>query len=359
MYLPTTYIAALLLAILSMFCWGSWANTQKLTKKWRFEFFYFDFAIGVLVLAVLVAFTFGSLNGNELSTMDTFSLTGYSKIAEGCAAGVVFNLANMLLVAAIAVAGMSVAFPIAIGLAMVIGVVWSYALNPQGNPTLLFSGAAVVIAAVIVNAIAYKIHARAKAPPPEPVAAVKKGARKVTAVKDAPKRPGATKGIAISIASGILMGCFYPLLEHAKSGGDGLEAYAAALVFAIGIFVSTFLFDFFFMLLPVAGEPADMLGYFRGTKRQHFLGFLGGVIWMIGGAANFIAASAPVHVQVGPAVSYALGQGAALISALWGLLLWKEFAGASSRVRTLIGIMLLLFLGGLILIAVAPLYVRA
>lgn len=361
MFLPSTYVAALLLTILSMICWGSWANTQKLAGKWRFEYFYFDYSFGILIFAIVAAFTFGSLNGNETSVMDSLSLAGNRKIAEAFAAGVIFNLANMLLVAAIAVAGMSVAFPIAIGLAMVIGVIGNYLLRPESNPALLFAGVALVIGAIIVNAIAFRAHAAGrKLPPPvEPVPAPTKSARKGPAPKALqPKAPSVVKGIAISIFSGILMGCFYPLVEFSKQD-DGLQPYAVALIFALGVFLSTFVFNFFFMLMPVQGEPAEFWGYFRGTFRMHLLGLLGGGIWMIGAVSNFVAASAPAHVHVGPAVSYAMGQGAALISALWGLLLWKEFSGANSRVRTMIAVMLVLFLFGLIMISIAPLYAGA
>jgi glucose uptake protein len=367
MYLPTTYGAALLLTILSMVCWGSWANTQKLSGKWRFELYYWDYAFGVLLCAVIAAFTFGSMNGAELGVMDTLALTGKRKIAWGLAGGVVFNLANLLLVAAISLSGLAVAFPIGIGLALVIGVIWNYALNPQGNPTLLFGGAALVVLAIIVDAIAYKTHARSRAKASAPVTAAAAPApapsrdpyrhrRPSAPAPSGPSGPG--KGIVISLISGVLMGSFYPLVQLGRAGEDGLRPYADALFFAIGVFASTFLFNFFFMLMPVEGEPVTLSQYFRGTKKQHLLGVLGGLIWCVGAISNFVASSAPPSVQVGPAISYAMGQGATMISALWGLLVWKEFRGARSRVRTLLAVMLVLFVLGLGLISIAPLYAQ-
>src|SRR5262245_42375067 len=158
MVIPTTYWAALALALLSMLCWGSWANTFKFTGgKWRFELFYFDYALGVLIAAVIAAFTFGQL-GTELSFEDNLAIAGKRSMAYAAAAGVVFNLANMLLVAAIALAGMAVAFPVGIGLALVVGVVWNYFLNPQGNPLLLGFGVALVMLAIIVDSIAFGQH---------------------------------------------------------------------------------------------------------------------------------------------------------------------------------------------------------
>jgi glucose uptake protein len=378
MYLPTTYVAALLLTILSMICWGSWANTQKLSGKWRFELYYFDYTFGVLLCAVIAAFTFGSMNSEELTFIDMFALTAKRKAAFAVAAGAVFNLANILLVAAISLSGLSVAFPIGIGLALVIGVIWNYTLNPQGNPGLLFSGAGLVVIAIIVDAVAYRTHARqqkrgresvadhgaAEPPKPKPVANIpstpsrsqsSSRSRKHTALPPV-KPPTPLKGIVVSLISGVLMGSFYPLIEMARAGDDGVRPYGDALLFAVGVFLTTFLFNFFFMLMPIHGHPVAPLDYFRGTKRQHALGVAGGLIWCIGAVANFTASSAPSSVQVGPAVSYAMGQGATMVSALWGLLLWKEFAGAGVRVKTLLTVMLLLFLAGLTLVSIAPLY---
>ena len=344
MILPATYNGALLLIILSMICWGSWANTFKMAGKWRFELFYYDYSLGVLLAAIVAAYTFGSM-GEDLSFSDNLIIALRRNMAYAAAAGVVFNMANMLLVAAISVAGMAVAFPIGIGLALVVGVVWNYILNPQGNLTFLATGVVLVVGAIIVDAWAYSAHARPAA------AKATKGARKGTETSP--------KGILLSLISGLLMGSFYPLVEMAKGGGPdnaGLGPYAVAFLFAVGVFLSTFVFNLYFLNLPVQGEGLSMFDYFKGSAKQHVLGILGGLIWCIGAIANFVAASAPKSVQVGPAVSYAVGQGATMVSALWGLLVWKEFAGASGKVKALLALMLLLFIAGLITVSLAPLY---
>jgi glucose uptake protein len=333
MILPTTYATALLLTLVSMLCWGSWANTFKMTKKWRFELFYFDYAFGVLLAAIIAALTFGSM-GEELSFEDNLLITGKRNMFFGFAAGVVFNIANMLLVAAISISGMAVAFPIGIGLALVIGVIWSYILNPQGHPALLFGGAALVAVAIVVDALAYREHATAS-----------RSKQKFSPI-----------GIVLSLVSGVLMGSFYPLVELSKASDIGLGPYTVAVFFALGVVLSTPIFNIYFMNLPVQGEPVGIGEYFRGASRNHVLGLLGGIVWCIGAITNFVAASAPKTVQVGPAVSYAMGQGATLISVLWGLVVWKEFRGAKGRVPMLLGIMLLLFVVGLSLVAMAPLY---
>ncbi|MBI4909958.1 MAG: hypothetical protein HY820_40440 [Acidobacteria bacterium] len=340
MVIPTTYGAALALALLSMLCWGSWANTFKLTGgKWRFELFYFDYAFGVLLTAIIAAFTFGQY-GTELTFQDNLAIASKRAMAYAFTAGVVFNLANMLLVGAIAIAGMAVAFPIGIGLALVIGVIWNYTINPQGNPTLLGVGVLLVVAAIIVDAMAFSAH------------------RRSVAANQGKKSRSHTKGIVISLLSGVLMGSFYPLVEMSRVGEVGLGAYSVAVCFGAGVLLSTWIFNIYFMNLPLHGKPVDFGEYWKGTRKEHLLGLIGGALWSIGAITNFVAASAPKTVQVGPAVSYALGQGATLVSALWGLFYWKEFAGADAKVRTLLGLMLVLFVCGLAAVSLAPLYVR-
>jgi glucose uptake protein len=353
MVLPTTYFAALLLLIGSMLCWGSWANTQKLAGKWRFELFYYDYSVGVVICALVAAYTFGQMLPKELTFSDNLLIASKRQIIWAVGAGMVFNLANLLLVAAISVSGMAVAFPISIGLALVIGTVWSYSLNPQGNPTLLFGGAFLVVIAILVDAFAYSGYLDAKKA--AAIAALNEDPR---AKKKAERAPGAARGIALSIVSGILMGTFYPMVEVAKAGEIGVAPYGIGLLFGGGILFSSLLYLPFFMNFPVAGEPIELTGYFKGTGKQHLLGLLGGILWMAGALFNFTAASSPPTVQVGPAISYALGQGSTLVSALWGLLVWREFAGANERVKMLIVVMLVLFVAGLGMISIAPLRVK-
>jgi glucose uptake protein len=345
MTLPQTYIATLVLTILTMLCWGSWANTFKLAGNWRFELFYYDYSIGVLLAAVFAAFTFGTLGSDGFQFLDDVMQTGKRNIFYGFLAGVVFNLANMLLVAAISVAGLAVAYPVGIGLALVIGVIWTYIIKPQGNPVLLFGGAATIVLAIVMDAFAYKAHAAAKLEQQ-----AKAGMLKTSAPRVSPK------GIILSLLSGVLMGSFYPLVELGKSQGAGLGPYAIGFVFGLGVFLSTLVFNLFFMNLPVQGEPVEILEYIReGTWKQHLLGIAGGVIWFTGALANFVAASAEQQAKVGPAVSYALGQGATMVSVLWGLFLWKEFAGADFRVKNLLYVMMALFICGLGMVSVASL----
>jgi glucose uptake protein len=241
----------------------------------------------------------------------------------------------MLLVAAISLSGLAVAFPVGIGLAMVIGVIWNFMLKPAGNPFLLFGGAGLVVLAITVDALAYRAHGN---------------------VSGATLRRFSWKGLIISLISGVLMGSFYPLVQVSMDPEIGLGPYAIGPLFGIGVLLSTLVLNVYFMNLPVQGQPVPIRAYFRGSVRNHLLGLAGGALWCTGAITNFVAAGAP-EAGVGPAVSYALGQGATLISALWGLLVWNEFAGATGQVRMLLTVMLILFAAGLGMVSLAPLFV--
>ncbi len=345
MILAQTYTVALALMILSMLCWGSWANTYKISK-WRFELYYLDFSIGLLLVAVIAAFTLGSMGYDGFTFLDDMFHAGKRQWFYAFIAGVIFNLANMLLMGAIAIAGMAVAFPVGIGLALIIGVVGNYVIKPAGNPLLLFGGCLFIIAAILVCATAYKFISDVRHEEE-----ARAGRAKST------RRPSSIKGIIVALVSGVLMGMFFPLVEKSKQGDLGLGPYSVAVLFAAGVFFSTFVFNLFFMNLPLQGDPVDFMDYFKGPPRAHLMGLAGGAIWIVGGIASFVAASAD-SAHVGPAVSYAMGQGSTLISALWGIFVWKEFRGGDAKVKAMLGLMLVLFALGLVLVSIAPLSVR-
>jgi glucose uptake protein len=343
MTLPHTYGMVLMLTILTMICWGSWANVLKVAKGWRFELLYYDYSIGVALGAALAGLTFGTWGSDGLGFAKDLSHAGYINILCGFAAGVIFNLSNILVVGAISVAGMGVGFPIGVGLALVVGVIWNYIVNPQGNPLLLFAGVALVLAAIIVDAIAYRAHAAGKS------AAGNKA--------EAAARKAATwKGIKLSIIGGILMGMFYPLVEIGKKGESGLGPYAVGFVFSLGVLVSVFVFNLYFMRFPIEGPQLTFGNYLKGNAWVHFLGIIGGIMWITGSLSNFVAASAPKALQVGPAISYAIGQGSCMVGALWGVLVWREFAGGGTGVNRLLVLMFLFYMTGLVVVSIAPLY---
>ena len=332
MFLPETYHAALFLMILSMLCWGSWANTLKLCPRYRFQLFYWDYAIGLALGAVFLGLTAGSLGHGGPPLLSDMARTPLSPILFAACGGVVFNIANLLLVAAIDVAGLAVAFPVGIGLALVVGAVSSYLVRPAGNPLLLFGGVALVAVAIVLDAAAYR-------------------------KREATTKAATTRGIVLSLVAGVLMGSFYPLVAHAMSGVPGTPApgpYAIALFFALGVLVSTVPANLLLMARPLDGKPpVDGTGYWRAPLNWHVAGALGGAVWCVGAVANFVASGA--HL-VGPAVSYSIGQGATMISACWGVFVWHEFAGAPRSAKRLLLLMFVFFVLGLGAIALAPLY---
>jgi glucose uptake protein len=328
-----SYPVAVILCFVTMLCWGSWANTQKLaTKKWSFPLFYWDYSIGVLFLSILFAVTLGSIGEEGRGFWTDLSQAGINFLLLAFLGGVVFNLANILLVAAIDIAGMAVAFPVGIGLALVIGVITNYVATPLGNPTLLFAGVGLVAIAIIVDAIAY-------------------------GKKQASGSKSVMKGILISVIAGILMGFFYRFVAASMATDfvnpeEGmLTPYTASVIFALGLFVSSFLWNTIMMYYPLSGERVSFKDYFSGNGfGLHLIGILGGIIWSIGMTLNIIASG-----EAGFAISYGLGQGATLIAALWGVFIWKEFKGVKG-VNGLLALMFILFVSGLGLIIAARLF---
>ena len=332
MLLPATYQAALLLMVLSMLCWGSWANTLKMCPGFRFQLFYWDYAIGLALGAIVWGLTAGSLGHAGPAFLTDAAQTPLAAILFAAFGGVVFNVANLLLVAAIDVAGLAVAFPVGIGLALVVGAVSSYLVRPAGNPLLLFGGVALVAVAIVLDAAAYRR-------------------------REAKAKAATTRGIALSLVAGVLMGCFYPLVAHALSPMQGNPApgpYAVAYFFALGVLVSTLPANLLLMFKPLDGKPpVGFAGYWNAPGLWHLAGLLGGAVWCTGAVVNFVASGA--HL-VGPAVSYSIGQGATMVSACWGVFVWREFAGAPRSAKRLLLLMFIFFALGLCAVALAPLY---
>lgn len=354
MILPTTFMAGALLLILSMVCWGSWANTQKLAGRWRFELYSYDLSVGVAVGAAIAAFTFGSFNSTELTFQDNLLIASYRKIAYCAGAGMVFNLGNMLLMGAMSIAGLAVAFPVSFGVAMIVTAVRDFALNPQGNAILALGGAVLVAAAIVVNVFAYITHVDLQAEEAKKAALQMDPRAKPSKTKIKP--PGPARAVTLGVISGILMGIFSPLMNMGREGDNGVGPYGMALLFAAGLLLSTFFYTPFFLNFPVTGAPMQFGDYFKGTARQHFLGLLGGGLLALGVAAGLVGAAVPASVKIGPASGDTAIYAGAVVAALWGLLAWREFRGANERIRMLLAVTLALYLAGLGMAWIAPLY---
>lgn len=332
MIIIESYPVAVVLCIITMLCWGSWANTLKMAKKdWAYPLYYWDYSIGLVLLALIFGLTMGNTgSGVGQGFFENLGQASAGNLGNAFLGGIIFNLSNLLIVAATAIAGMAVAFPIAVGLALVIGVVDNFIRTSEGNPLILFLGVGLVVLAIIINAIAYRRRSSGKT-------------------------GGSAKGIIISILSGVIMGFFFgfvakTLPENFNNVQPGqLVPYTAVFIFTLGVFLSNFLFNSYFMYRPVSGKRVTYADYFKqGNFRLHLIGILGGVIWNIGMSFSILASD-----TAGPAISYGLGQGATMIAAAWGVFIWKEFSGATKKTNWLLAGMFLFFLSGLALIIIA------
>ncbi|MCU0471472.1 MAG: GRP family sugar transporter [Arcicella sp.] len=329
MYIVENYSVAVFFTIVTMLCWGSWANTQKLTTKdWRFETFYWDYVLGIVIMALIFAFTLGSNGEGGRSFLEDFKQADSKSFESALIGGVIFNAANILLVSAITIAGMSVAFPVGIGLALVIGVIVNYLDNPIGDKLLLFAGVALIALAILLNANAYR--------------------------KMQGNNSVSSKGLALSVVAGVLMGYFYKYVAASMFADFNvpetgkLSPYTAVVVFSVGILISNFIFNTYLMIRPFEGKPVSYGQYFSGSFTNHLMGILGGMIWCVGMSFSIIASG-----KAGAAISYGLGQGATIVAAIWGIYIWKEFKNAPIGTNKILNIMLVCYLIGLGLIIAA------
>ncbi|MGD0443615.1 MAG: AcrB/AcrD/AcrF family protein [Edaphobacter sp.] len=319
MFVPTTFAVALLMTVLSTVCWGSFANTFKGTKNYRFELYYWDYGLGIFLIALVLAFTMGSFAGGPTAFLANLHSADGINLFYAALGGFIFNIANVLLVAGIEIVGLAIAFPISIGIALVEGVVLSYALQPRGNPMLLGAGVFMAVVAVVLVGKAY-------------------GALRTAVVS--------RRGVVVCVISGLLMGIFAPFVTRAMTRGNTLTPYTTAVFLTLGAFVCCFVFNTILMRRPIVGSPVAASDYFRAPASYHALGLLGGAIWGIGTVFNFVAAS-----LVGVAISYAIGQASPMVACLWGVFVWKEFRGANARAKGYLAAMFAAYMLALVLIA--------
>jgi len=329
MFTVNSLPVAIVFCMITMMGWGSWANTQKLAgkEKWPFELFYWDYAIGVFLFGLVFAHTLGSFGASGPPAMENLHSAKLDFVIPALISGAIFNLSNLLLVVGIDAAGMAVAFPVGVGLALVIGTVESFIEAPKGNPALIFAGVAMIVFAMVMSGMAHRRlpHGGGRSP---------------------------LRGLIFSAVAGCIMGLFYPQLMRPISPNFNsapivpgmLTPYVALVCFGFGVLASNLIWNTVFMRAGhvTYGE------YFRGSARLHAIGILGGCIWMLALSFNVLASSV-----AGPAISYALGQGATLVAALWGLLIWREFRDAPPGTNKYLALMLAGYSLGLLLIGAA------
>lgn len=332
MIIIETYPSAVIFCIITMLAWGSWPNTQKLVSEdWRFELFYWDFVFGILLVALLGGITFGATGdvGREFSA--DLVQADWHNISLAALGGVIFNVANILFVAAISIAGISVAFPVGAGVGLVLGVMLNYFFRPDGNSIFLFSGVFLILMAILLSASAYR--------------------------KVSPNSQIEWKGLLLAIAAGVLFGIFYRFVAVSMATNfitpeSGLLGpYSTVVCFASGIFLSNLLLNAIIMKRPIQGEPIAFSRYWKTTSKNHLMGLLGGAIWGVGLLCSILSSE-----KAGFAVSFGLSQGNALIAALWGVLVWKEFKGAPGVNKILTG-MFACYLFGLLMIILSKVYI--
>jgi len=321
MFTPHSLNIALLMMITSAVCWGSWSNTYKGVKNYRFELFYWDYAIGIFLISLFLALTMGSTGKDASSFLNNVRSADSSNIISTLVGGAIFNLANLLLVAAIDMAGLAIAFPVSIGIALVVGVILSFALQPKGNAGLLAAGVVCALIAVVLDGKAY-------------------GNRAGTG------RTVSRKSIVTCIVSGVLMGLWAPFVAHAMTKGNTLGPYSVAVFLTLGALLSCLVWNVYFMRKPLVGNPVNFAEYFRGPLSGHALGLLGGIIWGTGMVFNLVAAN-----FTGVAISYAIGQSAPMVAAVWGVLAWKEFKGADSKAKIYLSLMFVSYCLAILLLA--------
>jgi glucose uptake protein len=322
MFTPQTLGAALTMMVVTAFCWGSWANTYKGVKDYRFELFYWDYAIGIFLTSLVYAYTLGSSGHDSSSFAYNVHTADLSNVGWALLAGAIFNLANLLLVAGIDLAGLATAFPVSIGIALVVGVILSYVQQPKGNGVLLSAGVICALVAVIVDGKAYgQLHAGKEV---------------------------SRKSIVICVVSGVLMGLWAPFSTRAMTHGNPLGPYSVVVFLTLGALLSCFVWNVYFMRRPLVGEPVNFGGFFTAPVSGHVLGLLGGAIWTTGTMLNLAAAQYP---GASVAISYAIGQAAPMVAAAWGIFVWKEFAGANIRAKAFLGLMFVFYMLAILLVA--------
>ena len=323
MFTPPTLGIALFMMITSAICWGSWANTYKGVKNYRFELFYWDYAIGIFVISLIFALTLGSSDHNASSFLNNVHSADTQNIVSTMVGGAIFNLANLLLVAAIDMAGLAIAFPVSIGIALVVGVISSYVIQPKGNAALLAAGVLCAFIAVVLDGKAYGSLAIAG-------------------------RQVSKKSLVTCVVSGVLMGLWAPFVARAMTNGNTLGPYSIAVFLTLGALLSCLIWNVYFMKKPLVGDPVSFSGFFRGPISGHALGLFGGFIWGTGMVFNLAAANV-----TSVAISYAIGQSAPMVAALWGIFVWKEFAGAPSKAKVYLALMFVFYATGILLVAKA------
>jgi glucose uptake protein len=358
---PTTWLSAILLLLLSLICFASWPNTFKRAGRWRFELFSCDFAAGALLLALVAAYTLGTL-GSSLGFGDRLLVSGRTDQALAVLAGGGFALSNMLFLSSLSLIGMAAVFPLTAATACAVIAVTAW----RGSSLILMPiGVALVLVTVLLDAVAIRKRGTALAAAAAASAAqaqaqteVQTGTQPIVSKVPRNPLPGmkgkavkkwriSSKGILTGIISGVVMGICLPIIYNSTFNEFGLGAYAGLLMFSLGLFGATLVLNVYFMNVAIHGGSLTFSSYFTGSLQQHLLGFAGGAIWAAGALALGLALSVPAPNGLSTAVGFIVPSLASLLAMFWGLAIWKEYATAPGQAKQM-----LLLAGGSFLLGV-------
>jgi len=322
MFVPHTFGISLLM-LTSAICWGSWANTYKRVKNYRFELFYWDYALGIFLIAVALAFTMGNTSNDASSFLNNIRTANRSNFIYTLAGGAVFNLANLLLVAAIDMGRSGHCFS-------------GFDRNCDGNRR------------------GFKLCAAT-----EGECGIARSWGRLRRYRGDPRwqgsrKPDESQPVRLPEEHRDLRHFRNPdgplgSVRHSRDDqGNTLGPYSIGVFFTLGALLSCLLWNVYFMKNPLVAEPVNFGEFFHGPASGHMLGLMGGVIWGTGTVFNLVAAN-----FTGVAISYAIGQSAPMVAALWGVFAWKEFEGSNRQAKTFLGLMFLFYVFAILLIAKA------
>jgi glucose uptake protein len=323
---PNSSVAVWLMAVISVILWAFWPTlVKRMSARLRWELFYFDFAFSALLITGIAGLTLGTLNV-EIPFRDNIAIVGYRQLAYAIIAGSVFNLGNMMLVGGISLAGMTVAGILSGSIALILATIIGYFTATGGASGVQFAGVIIAAGLFLLTARSYDRALMLR----------HRDLMHKTPMRKKVEAPSAGVGIAFCIISGVGLGSFHTFIDWARVADLSMTAYPIAFFFALGIFLSTLVFNLYFMNLPVQGDPLSPLDYFRIPAGAHLSGILSGLVFGLGLVAFLLAAEANGAIAVPRGVILAILPASAALMALQGRRGWHEFDDATYRTQTVL-----------------------
>ncbi len=321
-------------------------------NRWRFELFSFDFALGSLAIALLASYTFGS-SGSDLGFAENLMLASRTNQAIAFGTGCVFALGNMLLLSAAALLGLTFSYAIVTATALVVLAAVQFSPDRASYMGVAIAAAllAIVCQSIGVSGGAETLPAVSLPTPPVRKSATSRSSR---SKQPAAGMKNSSKGILVSLISGLALGAFVSPFYSSMFGSFGVGAYAGLVLFSAGMLSATLFLAFCFMNIPIQGGSIGLTDYFKGSFGRHLLGIAGGIICSVGILLLSLLFSFPADAQPNHLWIAAAALGASVLAVALGLTLWREMLLASGSVvrSLLIGALLLVVAIGTFAVAV-------